>query len=222
MISSLVSLILFYVSIWPVVFRFMDQHIIPFLIGIGSTLFLFLYFLCHQLGMMDWFETLLSKVGFALGGRALSLLMIKGGCPISVTLAIGFLVRGIFNSESAPFLGNCMDTDSGPSTSFPKLEGERVLELEKNEKAPSALEERENELIHENLTRRKGDGQKISEVRQAVESDFHVESQADKFVLIQKMEEESGAQKEDCPVTKSTFNEIKDYKSHIQDEKKRI
>jgi hypothetical protein len=89
-------------------------------------------------------------------------------------------------------------------------------------KAPSALEERENELIHENLTRRKGDGQKISEVRQAVESDFHVENQADKFVLIQKMEEESGAQKEDCPVTKSTFNEIKDYQSHIQDEKKRI
>lgn len=96
MISSLVSLILFYVSIWPVVFRFI---IIPFLIGI---FFLFLYFLCHQLGMTDWFGTLLSKVGFALGGRALSLLMIKGGCPISVTLAIGFAVNAFLTSVVEP------------------------------------------------------------------------------------------------------------------------
>ncbi|CAK7324357.1 unnamed protein product, partial [Dovyalis caffra] len=71
-----------------------------------------------------------------------------------------------------------------------------------------------------NLERRKGalgDGQEVSEVRKAIEEDYNIQSKVDEFKLIKQMEQEAGSKKEDCPVTKSTFNEVKDFVSAIQD-----
>lgn len=68
-----------------------------------------------------------------------------------LTLAIGFAVRALLASGVEP---NMMNPDSSS--------------------APSALEERTNELIQENFKERKadlGDGQRVSEVRQGVEQD---------------------------------------------------
>lgn len=96
-ISSLVSLILlglpFYMSINPIaiVFRWIDQRIIG-LLFLGLT-----FFVCVHLGLMDGFETLLSKVGFALGGRALSSFLRKMGFPalyICLVVKTTFLAAG--------------------------------------------------------------------------------------------------------------------------------
>lgn len=85
------------------------------------------------------------------------------------------------------------------------------------------MDQREESLLETNLKAKKGKlatGQQISEVREAVESDFHVETKAHKFQLIKEMEKETGAQKEDCPVTKSTFNEVKDFEGKHQDSRR--
>jgi hypothetical protein len=84
----------------------------------------------------------------------------------------------------------------------------------------SALDQRKEELLMDNLKERKGDlgdGQRISTVRQTVETDLHVSNKGQEFELIKQIEKETGAKKEDCPVTNSTFNEIKEFQSKIQD-----
>lgn len=84
---------------------------------------------------------------------------------------------------------------------------------------PSALQQRENELILENVEQRKGalgEGQKVDEVRVAVEQDCGAQGPVDRFSLIQELKAETkGTQ--DCPATKSALNEIKDFQSHVQD-----
>lgn len=63
------------------------------------------------------------------------------------------------------------------------------------------MDQRKEELINENLKKRKGalgDGQEVSEVRQA-------------------LEKETKSSKKDAPVTNSTFNEVKEYESQTQD-----
>lgn len=88
----------------------------------------------------------------------------------------------------------------------------------------SALDQRKEELLMENLQERKGDlgdGQRISTVRQTVETDLHVTNKGEEFEFIKQIEKETGAKKEDCPVTNSTFNEIQYYQSQIQDGKGR-
>lgn len=55
-------------------------------------------------------------------------------------------------------------------------------------------------------------------MRQAVEHDCNTQTQADEFRLIKQLEKEKGAtNKEGCPVTNSSFNEIKDFKSKVKD-----
>jgi hypothetical protein len=79
---------------------------------------------------------------------------------------------------------------------------------------------RKDELIEENLNKRKGalgDGQKVSEVRKRMETELEIHTKGEEFHFIKQRERETGGQKEDCPVTNSTFNEIKDYASNIQD-----
>ncbi len=119
-------------STMRMLFRSRGMVIISIFLGlfIGSYLIL---------DSIPLFQTLFWKIVLSVGGRALSLLMIKVGCPIGVALSIGFLVRGIFNNENAPFLGNWMDADSGPSTSFPKLEWELALDLPDQQIAPECL-----------------------------------------------------------------------------------
>lgn len=87
--------------------------------------------------------------------------------------------------------------------------------------APSALDQRKDELIQANLLQRKGDlaeGQEVAEVRQAVETDFGIDTKGAEFELIRQMEKEVGSSKnEECPATNSIFNEIKDHLGKHQD-----
>lgn len=95
------------------------------------------YFLCLCLGSMDFFQALLSKVGFSLGNRALCSLFIKIGCPMSLAFAIGFLVKTFLAAEVATYMNT---PDSGASSSFPKPEWERALSLPDNQQAlPSPM-----------------------------------------------------------------------------------
>lgn len=85
------------------------------------------------------------------------------------------------------------------------------------------MEERENDLIKENLTIRKGDldeGQSLSDVRQGVENDFDVHNQADPFLIIQRLEHElpkafSHEPKVE-PATTSAWNIVRDHASKTQ------
>lgn len=86
---------------------------------------------------------------------------------------------------------------------------------------PSALDQRMEELLTENLQKRKGalaDGQEIAEVRQAVEDDFQISTKGEEFELVKELENEvkEKDKKEDFP---SAFNEIKDFSSKVQDGK---
>jgi hypothetical protein len=47
-----------------------------------------------------------------------------------------------------------------------------------------------------------------------VEADFNLTTKGEEFSLIEQMKKEAGAQKEDCPATKSAFNEIKDFQTN--------
>ena len=71
---------------------------------------------------MDFFESLLSKMGFTLGGRALSLALCKWlGCSGVLSLAIGFAVRAFLATEAAPAPGNMMSpTGSDSGANFDK------------------------------------------------------------------------------------------------------
>ena len=89
-----------------------------------------------------FFQSFLSKVALSLGGRALSLLMIKMGCSGGLTFAIVFAVKHLLTTESAPSLCNMVlpaGADSGASSSFPKPEWETALSLPDNLAAPEPL-----------------------------------------------------------------------------------
>lgn len=89
----------------------------------------------------------------------------------------------------------------------------------------SALDQRTSELILENLTKKKcslADGEPISAVNQAVKSDFNIETPAEKFQLIKQLEREKDPKfVEKNPATLSVLNEIKDFQSKMQSEKKK-
>ena len=84
----------------------------------------------------------------------------------------------------------------------------------------SGLNRREEELLEENLEKKKGklgDGQRISDVKKDVEKDLNITSLGEQFELIQEIEKElsSKTQKED--VTKCTFISISENQTHVQD-----
>lgn len=80
------------------------------------TFLIFSYFLCLHLEKVECFQSLLVKLGLSLGGRALTYLLLKIGCSCGLTFAFVRAVRALFSSESAPFLGNWMDSSgAGPS-----------------------------------------------------------------------------------------------------------
>ena len=82
------------------------------------------------------------------------------------------------------------------------------------------MDQRKEELINENLQKRKGalgDGQEVSEVRQALEKEYNIHNKGQEFELIKEMEKETKSSKKDAPVTNSTFNEVKEYESQTQD-----
>ncbi|KAL6995095.1 hypothetical protein U1Q18_005231 [Sarracenia purpurea var. burkii] len=90
------------------------------------------------------------------------------------------------------------------------------------EAAPSALKERTNSLIEENLRGRKGDlgdGQTVDEVRKAVEQDFNIATKGEEFSLIKELEKEVQAKTKNdpSPATNSAFNEIKEHEAQTQE-----
>lgn len=87
---------------------------------------------------------------------------------------------------------------------------------------PSALEERTNELILENVKKRKadlGDGQGVDEVRQEVEDDFNIETKGELFELVKELDKETKTIYKPSPATNCAFQEIKQHESKIQDGK---
>ena len=125
-------------------------------------------------------------------------------------MAIVFLGKSLLTAE-VPDLAQSMMPKSSQELHEPPAPAES---------APSALEERTEELLLENVEHRKGalgDGQKVSQVRQAVEDDFNIKTKANEFGLIKQIENEIGAKSDKYPVSNSTFNEIKDFQSKVQD-----
>jgi hypothetical protein len=96
-------------------------------------------------------------------------------------------------------MGNWMMPGDGPDsstggTSGAEAHSEPREPSAESSLAPSALEQRAEELIEDNLKARKGalgDGQEVSEVRQAVEQDFQILNKTEEFLLIKNMEEET-------------------------------
>ena len=72
---------------------------VPFLFV--ATVSSLLYLLCMLFNLMDFFHALLSKVGFSLGGRALSFPLRGLGCCCSAGLAltVGFALRALLTGE---------------------------------------------------------------------------------------------------------------------------
>lgn len=78
------------------------------------------------MGCVDLFQAMLGKIGFSLGSRALSVVLIRMGCSGVLTLAIGFAVRALLATEAAPVLGNMMSptgSDSAPNEAISQPTG---------------------------------------------------------------------------------------------------
>lgn len=60
------------------------------------------------MGCVDLFHAMLGKIGLSLGGRALSVFLIKMGCSGGLALAIAVLFKAFFTAEAAPYLGSQM------------------------------------------------------------------------------------------------------------------
>ncbi|KAJ8746880.1 hypothetical protein K2173_010152 (mitochondrion) [Erythroxylum novogranatense] len=160
------------------------------------------------------------------------------GCSSTLAFVLVFAVRAMITGVASDIGGPQMMMPSGsdiggPQMMMPSGSGSEVSSSEASvnqtgagpsnartddsSSAPSAFEERTNELIQENLKERKGDlgdGQRVSEVRQAVEEDFEIGTKAEEFTLIKEFEAEAqGGSKrniqEDLPATKSVFNQVK-------------
>lgn len=136
------------------------------------------------------------------------------GGPVLEIVGLQMMPSGS-GSEVSSSEASVNQTGAGPSNA----------RTDDSSSAPSALEERTNELIQENEKERKGDlgdGQRVSEVRQAVEEDFEIGTKAEEFTLIKEFEAEAqGGSKrniqEDLPATKSVFNQVKEFENGIQD-----
>lgn len=82
------------------------------------------------------------------------------------------------------------------------------------------MDQRKDELLFENIKERKGDlgdGQRVSQVRQGVEDDFHIKTKADEYLLVKKLEAEVKEKNKPSPATTSAFREILQHQGKIQD-----
>lgn len=85
------------------------------LIFISTFLGIF-YILCLKFNLMDFFHALLSKVGFSLGGRALSFALRGLGCSAGLALTVYFALRALLTYQ------NHMMSPESPSLSGSKVE----------------------------------------------------------------------------------------------------
>lgn len=81
------------------VLLFICKKSVPFLFV--ATVSSLLYLLCLKFNLMDFFHALLERVGFSLGGRALSFALRGLGCCCSAGLAltVGFALRALLTGE---------------------------------------------------------------------------------------------------------------------------
>uniref|UniRef100_A0A2P2MU68 NADH-ubiquinone oxidoreductase chain 6 n=1 Tax=Rhizophora mucronata TaxID=61149 RepID=A0A2P2MU68_RHIMU len=200
-----------------------------YILRIYLVFLLFGIFYCiHLVVEIAFFQTLLYKGTLSLLCRALSFALCKLGLAGGLALVIGFwarvliplLVSLVFLWFGIPVIAYCADGDEQTNSPEAGIGASSSIESVPPEE-PSALEERIEDLIGSNLERRKaalGDGQEVSEVRQAVEGYFDVTSQREQFGLIQQMEKElTPTRNEQPPVTTFSLNEVKEYESHAQD-----
>jgi len=76
------------------------------------------YYMCCLLGLIPYFITLLERLAFSLGGRALSLALCKSlGCSGGLALAIGFSARALFASGAPADLLHFMNEDGAEASS---------------------------------------------------------------------------------------------------------
>lgn len=172
---------------------------------------------CLILGESAVFWALLSKVGYSGATRAIFLSFLKlTDCSGRLALVLFFAIIKALNGILFQEIFSCME-EAGPSSSTPSSKpGNPVVPPEK-----SALDDRKEELLLSNIIEKKGDladGQRISDVRRAVEADFNVSTTGQEFELIKEIQKEAGTHKEDCPATtNSALNQIREYQSNVQD-----
>lgn len=206
-----------------------------------SLLFSFFFMI---LGSIDIFIGFLEKVGFYIESRAFSFALRMLGCSGGLASAMIFMVKAVGeddfyscnesgDSSSSPSSVACEKDDSKSPAADEKAKGydssssseaqpgpaEPGQPSAKSSKEPSALQERAEELLLENLQERKAalvEGEPIAEVREAVENDLKVTDKVKEFQLIQDLQKEQNLNP-NCPGTKSALNEIKDFSGRAQD-----
>jgi hypothetical protein len=202
---------------WFCLFLFICNLLLRFYLPLDFEVKVFCYYLTRPklqraLSIMKWFICIycLVSCGYRIYSNFFSLIfhMLTSG---EIPVGNGMLPVG------TPGASNPGES----SSTFPvEAEGEGAEAARGEEAEPSALEQRAQELLQENLEERKGalaKGQEIPQVRKAVEEDFHVHTPAQHFDLVQQLEVEKGKEIAKCPATKSTFNEIKDFQGKVQD-----
>lgn len=117
-----------------------------------ATIVLFFYLLCLKLERMDWFQTLLDRVGGSLGGKALSFPLRGWGCSCSAGLAltVGFALQALLTGEGITNMmapaGDSGDPGSiiyrAPSPGGPV----EILEIPESPPAPLSVEEEKHLL----------------------------------------------------------------------------
>jgi len=108
------------------------------------------YFICTILGWVELFQTAFSKLGLAVGCRALSLSLWQMGCPGYLASGIGLAVRGILE-DTQVFMDNAgpsSGTSSNPGNPSVPIVVE-VVDEDENEvwKAVEAEEDKEKKLM---------------------------------------------------------------------------
>ncbi|XXG41891.1 hypothetical protein AAC387_Pa01g2262 [Persea americana] len=73
-----------------------------------GTLGLFVYLLCLKIGLIEYFQYLLFKVGVLLAGRGLSFLLGRGRWSGILSWGVGFVLRAVIDTEATPPPGNLM------------------------------------------------------------------------------------------------------------------
>nr|YP_010734255.1 succinate dehydrogenase subunit 3 [Echinosophora koreensis]WEG94146.1 succinate dehydrogenase subunit 3 [Echinosophora koreensis] len=100
--------------LYPHLPRF-KQFLVSFLIII-PILGMF-YCLCLKPGSMDFFQSLLYKIGFSLGSRVLSFALLKLGLAGGLAWAIGCVLRALFSAEEMPLWMYPDGADAGSEAS---------------------------------------------------------------------------------------------------------
>lgn len=87
------------------------------------------------------------KIGFSIGGRALSLFLIKMGCSIGLTWAIGFAVKAFLATEGTPYVWHNMMAPAGGEGGSGAGSSQRPVHLDLN--LPTGSRDELSDLVAE-------------------------------------------------------------------------